>query len=147
MNSKSQKPSKRHLARAYAVQALYQWYFTQDAIDTLLLDFMTENPVDPKQVDVDYFRTLVTGVVQQHEIIDQHMTPHLRRGISVQNPIELSVLRLAIFELAYRSEVPYAVVLNEAIELTKAFGAEAGHTFVNGVLDKLVPLLRPNEKR
>jgi N utilization substance protein B len=86
--------------------------------------------------DLEYFEALVRGVVREHEALDAVLTRYLDRTMAQVDPIERAVLRIAAFELAHRLDVPYRVVINEAIETTKRFGAEHGHTYVNGVLDR-----------
>jgi transcription antitermination protein NusB len=95
--------------------------------------------------DVDYFTELLTGVESDVVAIDEGLTPLLDRPIAQVDPIERAILRLASFELRSRLDVPFRVVLNEAIDLAKEFGAEGGHSYVNGVLDKAASLWRPIE--
>ena len=80
-------------------------------------------------------------------VLDASLRPHIDREVSQIDPIERAALRLAAYELGYRPDVPYRVVINEAIEVTKRFGADHGHSYVNGVLDKLAAQLRAVEKR
>src|SRR3990167_5908099 len=131
----SESVNRRHQSRVFAMQALFQWHFTQESADILLQDFIVEHVTDEKSVDLPYCRLLFLNTVQHCMAIDEVMTPFLDRKISFLNPIELSVLRLAIYELQYHPEVPPKVVLNEAIELTKEFGSADGYKFVNAVLN------------
>lgn len=126
----------RHQARRAAVQALYQWIFTQTSVDNLILQFREDPHV--KNMDFDYFIQLVKGTVEHVENIDQMMLPHLDREMSSVNPVELAILRLALYELKHCSQVPYKVVLDEALELAKEFGAQAGYRYVNGILDAIL---------
>ena len=146
-NPKKTKPNKRRMARIYAMQALYQWQFTLQDPELLLEDFLFEEGVQPESVDMSYFQTLVLGTLSHVKSLDALMTPHLDRDIARLNPVELSTLRMAVFELVYCKEVPYAVVINEAIELVKEYGSVDGYKFVNGVLDALAPSLRELEHR
>ncbi|ACJ20656.1 transcription antitermination factor NusB [Coxiella burnetii] len=130
----------RHNARRYALQALYQWFFCETKPDALISQFMEEH--DLSDTEVAYFKEVVTGTIQHVAIIDELMTAHLDRKISALNPVELSVLRLSIYELLHRKEVPYKVVIDEALELVKEFGAEAGHKYVNAILDVLSSEIR-----
>ena len=132
--------SPRHNARRYALQGLYQWYFGQIKPVELIDQFLEEN--DLTDVDLIYFKDLVMGTIQHVALIDKLMISHLDRKMSALNPVELSALRLAIYELLHRKDVPYKVVINEALELVKEFGAEEGHRYVNAILDVLVPELR-----
>ena len=134
----------RHNARRYALQALYQWSFGEMKPAELIDQFLEEN--DLTDVDLIYFKDLVRGTIQYVALIDELMISHLDRKMSALNPVELSALRLAIYELLHRKDVPYKVVIDEALELVKEFGAEEGHRYVNAILDALVPELR-KEKR
>lgn len=135
---KSKPPNKRHQSRIYAMQALYQWHFTQESPDILLRDFIIEHVTNEKAVDLPYFRQLFLATVNHVVVLDETMTPFLDRRIDQLNPVELSVLRLAVCELQHHPEVPPKVVINEAIELTKSFGAVDGYKFVNAVLNAML---------
>jgi N utilization substance protein B len=104
------------------------------------LEFLTEQ--DVKDVDITYFRELLTGVATNAEKLDALMAPYLSRQLEELGQVERAILRLALFELSKRQDVPYKVAINEAIELAKTFGAEDSHKFVNGVLDKAGPHIR-----
>lgn len=132
--------NKRHNARSYALQALYQWSFGEMKSDALISQFLEEHELS--NVDLDYFKDLVTGTIQHVAIIDELMTSHLDRKIGALNPVELSALRLAIYELLHRKDVPYKVIIDESVELVKEFGAQEGHKYVNAILDALVPEIR-----
>jgi N utilization substance protein B len=107
------------------------------------LHFLTENA--KRRFETEYFQKLFRGVIEQLSSIDSAITPHLDRPLADVDPIEKAVLRVAVFELSDCPDVPYRVVINEAIELAKVFAADDSHKFVNGVLDKAVKLIRPNE--
>ncbi|AXW87210.1 transcription antitermination factor NusB [Lonsdalea britannica] len=134
------KPAARRRARECAVQALYSWQLSKNDIADVELEFLSEQ--DVKGVDITYFRELLTGVATQAERMDELMTPYLSRKLEELGQVEKAILRLAVFELSRRDDVPYKVAINEAIELAKVFGAEDSHKFVNGVLDKAAPHLR-----
>ena len=144
---KKRKLNKRRMSRIFAMQALYQWGFTSEEPETLVQDFLFEQNMKSDAVDLEYFQALLSGTLDHVTSIDAMMIPHLDRDISRLNPVELAVLRLGVFELAYRAEVPYAVAINEAIELAKEYGSADGHKFVNAVLNALLPSLRPSESR
>ena len=95
--------------------------------------------------DLAYFEDLVNGVGQHQKGIDAALSAHLDRDVDQVDPIERAVLRLAAYELMHRIDVPYRVVINEAIEITKRFGADHGHTYVNGVLDRVAAESRAAE--
>ncbi len=92
--------------------------------------------------DLAYFEDLVHGVETHRETLNAALAPHLDRGIDEVDPIERAALRIAAYEFAHRQDVPYRVVINEALESVKRFGSEHGHTYVNGVLDRLAADLR-----
>lgn len=128
----------RRKARRFALQAIYQWQMTGAVLSEIEKEFFEFNDIN--KFDVDYFRDLLRGVIEFYARIDAQMEPALDRPIGDLNPVELAALRLAIYELFYRPDVPYKVVINEALDLTKTFGSTDGFKFVNGVLDKVVTL-------
>lgn len=134
----------RKKARKLALQAIYQWQLTNADLATIQAQFLAH--ADNQDVDRDYFKQLVMGVMQTTAQIDDLYAPFLDRALVEVSPIELAILRMASYELNYCPEVPYKVVLNEAIELTKIFGAVESHRYVNGVLDKVAIKLRENER-
>ncbi|MET1078960.1 MAG: transcription antitermination factor NusB [Pseudomonas sp.] len=133
----------RRQARTLAMQALYQWQLAAQPINEIEAQFRVDN--DFSTVDSAYFREILHGVPANKSEIDDAFAGLLDRPLDELDPVELSILRLSTFELLKRVDVPYRVVINEGIELAKVFGATDGHKFVNGVLDKLAPLLRAAE--
>jgi len=136
------KPS-RHLARQAAVQALYQWQLTSQSPQDIEQHFINDHQF--KNVDIEYFRQLVDEVPLHLHELDDHLAPHLDRSIDEVDPVERAILRLGVYELEFHLEIPYKVVINEAVELAKTFGAEHGHKYVNAVLDKAAAKLRAAE--
>lgn len=134
------KPAARRKARRLALQAVYSWQLSENSISDIEAEFLSEN--DVSKVDVDYFLDLVRGVAGNHQNLDQALAPFTDRPFVDLDQIERAVLRVAAYELKSRLDVPYKVVMNEAIELAKAFGADDSHRFVNGVLDKAIDTLR-----
>ncbi len=134
------KPSARRRARECAVQALYSWQLSKNDIADVELQFLAEQ--DVKGADITYFRELLSGVATNAEYLDGIMSPYLSRKLDELGQVERAVLRVALYELSKREDVPYKVAINEAIELAKIFGAEDSHKFVNGVLDKAAPTVR-----
>ncbi len=130
----------RRWARRLAMQAVYQWQMTGQSADDISRQFQ-EN-ADLANADRDYFQALLQGVIAHVEGLDRALSPCMERSVESLDPVERAILRCACFELAERPDVPYKVVINEAVELTKTFGAEQGHKFVNGALDKLASKLR-----
>ncbi|WP_372871778.1 transcription antitermination factor NusB [Shewanella sp.] len=130
------KPSERRKARRLAVQAIYSWQLSGNNVADVEHEFLTEQELDG--VDIAYFRELFAGAATKSAKLDELLSPLLDRPFEEVSPVEKAILRLAAYELTFRKDVPYKVVINEAIELAKSFGAEDGHKFVNGILDKLV---------
>jgi N utilization substance protein B len=135
----------RSRARRRATQALYAWQVSGNAMKDVIEEFRHEQ--DMEIADLDYFKDLLRGVDEHCAEIDAGLAPFLDRDMAQVDPIERAVLRLSTYELRYRPDVPYRVVLNEAIEVAKRFGAEHGHTYVNGVLDKAAKEWRGTEQR
>ncbi|TRW48104.1 transcription antitermination factor NusB [Aliidiomarina halalkaliphila] len=134
------KPAARRKARRLAIQAVYSWQLSHNSVADIEAEFLTEN--DVSKVDVDYFLDLVRGVTSRVSTLDEALTPFTDRPFVDLDQIERAILRVSAYELKWRLDVPYKVVMNEAIELAKAFGADDSHRFVNGVLDKAVDSLR-----
>lgn len=133
----------RHVARRLAVQSLYQWQLTGDSPKDILAQFREDRTLG--DADSSYFRELLLGVPEQAEAIDAALSPYLDRPLDRVDPVERAILRLAGYEMMHRLDVPYRVIINEAVDLAKVFGAEQGHRFINGVLDKAVRQLRAVE--
>lgn len=143
---KSKKPSKtemRREARQFALQALYQWQMAGAALNEIEAQFRVEQ--DMARTDMALFSELLHQVPAKASVLDDYLVPLLDRKLDDLDPIELSVLRLGAYEMADRIEVPYKVVINEAVNLAKTFGATDSHKYVNGVLDKLARKLRTVE--
>ena len=136
-------PAARSRARRRALQALYAWQMSNSAIEKVIEQFRSEQ--DMEIADLEYFEALVRGVAGNTEALDAELSKFIDRGIAQVDPIERAVLRIAAFELLHRPDVPYRVVINEAIETTKRFGADHGHTYVNGVLDHAAAEWRATE--
>ena len=135
----------RGRARRRALQALYAWQLSGTPISGVIEQFRHEQ--DMEVADLEYFEDLVRGVAAHLDELDAGLAPLLDRPVAQVDPIERGVLRLAAYELRHRLDVPYRVVLNEAIEVTKRFGADHGHSYVNGVLDRLAAQWRAPEYR
>lgn len=136
-------PTARRHARQYALQAMYQWQLSAAPIAEIETDFITRQI--KKNTDIIYFKELIRAIPTQIDELDKHMTPFLSRPINELDPIELAILRLAIYELTQRLDVPYRVAINEALELAKKFGSVEGFKFVNGVLDQVARQTRRDE--
>lgn len=145
---RSKRPSRaqsRRFARERALQALYQLDLSDAQVSSLRQEFLDTQ--DMSRVDVDYFLLLFNGVAQSPDTLDKVLHDSLDRPVTDLDPIERCVLRIAAFELTQQLDIPARVVINEGIEITKRFGADKGHRYVNGVLDKLAVQLRPDEMR
>ncbi|MDV3469614.1 transcription antitermination factor NusB [Stenotrophomonas sp. C3(2023)] len=127
-------PVLRSRARRRAVQAIYAWQISGGNGQSLTAQFAHEQAREI--ADLGYFENLVHGVLDNRRDLDEALAPYLDRAIEEVDAIERAVLRLAAYELRFRPDVPYRVVINEAIESAKRFGSEHGHTYVNGVLDR-----------
>jgi len=132
---------ERKRARRRALQALYQWQITKQAADEILRQFHATQ--DFSMVDEGFFEQLVRGVIAEQESLDASLQPFLDRPMVQVDVMEQAVLRLGAWELLHYPEVPFRVILDEAIDLAHRFGAEQGHAFVNGVLDKAAKSWRP----
>ena len=135
---------KRQKARHYAMQALYQWRMSGSSLNQIEAEFHTDN--DLTKVDSDYFHELLHEVPAQVDEIDALIEPALiDRALDEVGPVEHALLRMAVYELRQRLDVPYKVVINEAVSLAKKFGPEDSHKFVNAVLDRIAPQFRSPE--
>jgi N utilization substance protein B len=133
----------RHKARQAAVQALYQWQLTEQEPGEIEGHFILEHEV--AEMDLEYFRNIVREVPMRLHELDDHITPHIKREIEEIDPVERAILRIGAYELEFHHEVPYKVIINEAVKLAKTFGAEDGYKFINAVLDKVAGDLRNDE--
>ena len=133
----------RRRSRELALQGLYQWQLAgKDAV--IIAAELAERDEFAKS-DVGYFRTLLNGAIDHASELDRQMAPFLDRDVKALSPIERGILLIGGYELMRELEVPYRVVINEAVELAKAYGGTDGHKYVNGVLDKLAGRLRQVE--
>jgi len=153
-------PKARHNARHFAVQDVYSWQLSGTVVAEIEEQFMTGGyefedeehraqapKMEPKKTDIDYFRDLLSGVVLYSKELDSKMRPYLSRPLQDLDQMELAILRIALYELVKREDVPFKVVINEAIELGKTFATEDSHKFINGVLDKVAPVLRSHSSK
>lgn len=137
-------PATRRKARHFGMQALYQWKMTGASVNDIEAEFRADN--DMTHTDTDYFHELVHQVPAKITELDECYAPYLQdRSVEELDPITLSLLRLATYEFLYRIDVPYKVVINEAVSLAKKFGATDSYKFINGVLDKLAVKARALE--
>ena len=137
--------SARYRSREFALQGVYQWLLSRNVTQEIAQDITQFRGFD--KCDALYFRDLLDGVVQDAEAIERDLAPCLDRPVDRLSPIERAVLMIAGCEFLRHPEVPYRVVINEAVELAKSFGGTDGHKYVNGVLDKLAVIMREPEVR
>ncbi|BCZ96501.1 transcription antitermination factor NusB [Legionella pneumophila serogroup 1] len=130
-------------ARKFALQALYQWLMSGTDLHEIEAQFRTINNMD--KVDGEYFCRLLYGIPTHVEALEASLLPYLDREINALNPIELTVLRIGSFELFHCPEIPYKVILDESVSLTKEFGSQEGYRYVNGVLNNLAKQVRSVE--
>ena len=131
------------MARKLALQALYRWQLNQSPWQDLVAEFSSAD--DMAHADRDYFRVLIEGVCGSHAALDAELAAWMDRPPQQLDPVEHAVLLIAAHELERQPDVPFRVVINEAVSLTKRFGATDGHKFVNAVLDRAARTLRPHE--
>ena len=136
-------PVLRSRARRRALQAIYAWQMSGGNAQQVIAQFAHEQAHE--RADLEYFEDLVRGVLKHEADIDGALAEFLDRTVEEIDPIERAALRIASYELRHRIDVPYRVVINEAIDSTKRFGSEHGHTYVNGVLDHAAAAWRAPE--
>ncbi|HHM05877.1 MAG TPA: transcription antitermination factor NusB [Gammaproteobacteria bacterium] len=136
----------RSKARHCALQALYQWQLAGQGPEVVDIENQFFAAGALKGVDKNYFCGLLHEVAAHVAEIDGHLGTCLDRPVRELDPVERAILRIGAWELAARPEIPYRVVINEAVEAAKLFGAEQSHRYVNGVLDRLAVRLRPLER-
>ena len=138
------KPSHRHRTRRYVLQAHYQWLIAKAPLSDIEAQFRAEH--DFAKIDEDHFQALFYGIPQTIDQLDGLLTPLMHKAVDELDPIELCVLRMATYELQHCLDVPYKVVIDEALNLNKQFGTVEGFKFVNAVLDQVSRQLRPLER-
>ncbi|MFN0317330.1 MAG: transcription antitermination factor NusB [Burkholderiales bacterium] len=133
----------RRRSRELALQGLYQWLINETSASDLLEQLRATE--EHAQADDAYLATLIKGTTAQAIVLRGKLAPHLDREVQMLSPVEHAILLLGAYELSACPDVPYKVVINEAVELAKIFGGTDGHKYINGVLDRLAPQLRPSD--
>jgi len=133
----------RHKARRLATQALYTWQMAGQDLADIEKEYSLDH--DMTKIDGDYFHELLHKVPAHLDELDGHMSPLLDRTIEEVDGVERAILRLGCYELVYRLDVPYRVVINESVKLAKTFGADQSHKYINGILDGVAKKLRSAE--
>jgi N utilization substance protein B len=134
----------RSIARKLAMQALYQWQLTQQSAADIKQQYLESE--DSAGVDQEHFSELVSAGIAQHDALSATLAPFLDRPLEQLDPVEAAILMIGIYELKERLDVPYRVVINEAVDLCKRFGATDAHKYVNAVLDRAARELRSAER-
>jgi N utilization substance protein B len=130
-------------ARRFAMQGLYEWLLTNNPAHEIEARTRAENHMN--KTDVVYYHELISQTIQQNESLDEILDPAIDRELEALNVVERAILLLGVYEMRERLEIPYAIVIDEGVELAKHFGATDSHKYVNGVLDKIARQLRPEE--
>ncbi len=138
-------PSRRQAARLAAVQALYQWQMSGHEPHEIVRQFMNERDIG--EIDEAYFSLLIREIPVSIGALESHLDGVLDRPITALDPVERAILAIGVHELLCEPDIPWRVVINEAVELAKMFGAEQSHKYINGVLDKVARSLRTPETR
>ena len=133
----------RSKSRQFAVQALYSWLLTGENVSDIEVHFISEH--DMEDADVSYFQQILHFVAAHKMSLVDHLVDFLSRPFDEVDPVEQAILLIGCYELEQRPDVPYRVVINESVESAKIFGAEDGHKFINGMLDKIANKLRQAE--
>jgi transcription antitermination protein NusB len=139
----SKNRSPRHRAREFALQGLYQWLLNNEAAINIVANIRAAHGFD--KADAEHFTVLLTGAIREVTELRTSLAPLIDRPLAELSPIEHAVLLIGAFELKNLVDIPYRVVINEAVELAKSFGGIDGHKYVNGVLDKLAAIFRQAE--
>ncbi|MDH5378355.1 MAG: transcription antitermination factor NusB [Gammaproteobacteria bacterium] len=135
----------RRKARQLAAQALYQWELAKQNVGEVEAQFQEEH--GGAKVDWEYFHDLLFGVTTSLSDVDTKLSEFLDRALDETSLVERAILRMSFFELMMRPDVPYRVIINEAVDITKKYGSDQGHRYVNGILDKAATQLRGAEVR
>jgi len=133
----------RSVARKLAMQALYRWQLNESPWQDLVSEFQSDE--DMSRADADYFRELVQGIGTRRVALDDALENYADRKVGELDPVEHGILWIGLFELEERPDVPWRVVVNEAVSLTRKYGATDAHKYINAVLDKAARTLRPHE--
>jgi transcription antitermination protein NusB len=143
-NEKRNLARSRSIARKCAMQALYQWQLTQQSSEEIGAQFAGSEEL--QGADLEYFSELLRECIQNQESLDAALSGFLDRPIAQLDPVEHAILLIGMHELSHRLDVPYRVVINEGVELSKRFGATDGHRYINAVLDKAARVSRVAEQ-
>ncbi len=143
MAGRASNPRSR--ARRAALQAIYQWQMTAEALETIAAQFRDDKSW--KRLDEELFSALLYGVPANVTALDEHLQPILDRPVAQLDAVERACLRMGAYELTHRKDIPWRVVINECVELAREFGAEQSHKYVNGILDNLARRTRDEARQ
>ncbi len=138
--------SARRRSRELAMQGVYQWLLSREDAGVIEAHLIDTSP-HVEKLDRDHFVELLHGAIRQIDVLHAQLVPFLDRQVDELSPVEHATLLIGAFELSRHLEIPYRVVINEAVELAKAFGGTDGYKYINGVLDKVAARARPDESR
>jgi N utilization substance protein B len=138
--------SARRRSRELAMQGLYQWLLSREDAGAIEAHLANTSP-EFEKADREHFTELLHGSIREVDALHAQLEPHLDRRVQELSPVEHATLLIGTFELTQRLEIPYRVVINEAVELAKSFGGTDGYKYINGVLDKVAMRARPTEVR
>ena len=143
--AKAKAPAKsaRRRARELALQGLYQWLLNRN--DPGVVEAHLQDAQGFNKADRAHFDALLHGAIREETPLTEAVTPYLDRPVAELSPVERAALLVGAYELVHCVDIPYKVVINEAVELTKTFGGVEGYKYVNGVLDKLATQVRAVE--
>lgn len=141
----STKFEQKRIARQLAVQALYQWSINESSLYDLERQYSAYAREHYEAVDIQYFRLLLKGALEQIEHLDQMIAAKSKFKLARLSKVELAILRMSTFEISSQPDVPFRVVINEAVEIAKALGAEGSFRYINAMLDKLASEIRKSD--
>jgi len=133
----------RERARRTALQALYEVCMSEKTVAEILNRYADDPAL--KRADKKYFRKLIEGTCKHWQELDEQIAPLLDRPLRELDPIEAAILHIGLFELIYEPDMPSRVVINEAVEIAKMFGATESHKYINSILDKAARHIRKAE--
>jgi|JI61114BRNA_FD_contig_31_1503456_length_2006_multi_3_in_0_out_0_4 transcription antitermination protein NusB len=136
--------SARRRARELTIQGLYQWLLSKNDFSSII-SFLEEDE-DFAKADEKYLHRLLEGILSGHLALQETLETYIDRSLNELSPIEYSALLMGLYEMIHCIDVPYKVIVNEAVEVTKVFGGVDGYKYINGVLDKMAPKIRQHEK-
>jgi N utilization substance protein B len=136
------KISNRRKSREFLLQALYQWHISKTSVNSIKKQFYANPVFNNSKLDNAYFEELLTGIIENALQLDEEISKVIDRPLQSISIVELSILRMSCYELTNKQDIPYKVIINEAIELSKRYGGSHSYKYVNGILDKLAINLR-----